>query len=715
MPPAFSFVHRARRVALSASVVLALAGCAPTPPAPAPEVSNAPAQGAAAAQPASVLVDLRTLVLDDGSASILALTDRLTREGVPFDRVALYGAHAPITAASLASTDASGVHARYAGIIAPALDAAGLSAAEHRVLERYRAAFKVRLIRTNTSAYFVRPSATGAPIATPATPVAGQTATVTSAGQAGPFADLRGELTLDAASDDVAGAVATLAARPPRLPADATYEPLVTVPIKGGGTGALVALQKADGLEELDVPLTLDPSQSQAQLLAHGMIAWVNRFVETGYSRNFYAVQVDDVLLPNAQWSDVGHCEMGRNCPPGTPDLEPIRMVPDDVDYLVDWQNKHGFKIDLAFNGSGAGEYAQAHLGRDPLMESLTAHDGDLRFVSHTWSHMFMGCHQVLLPDDWRCLADDAGQPRWRSERELRDQFVMNQEFAAKNHLTNFSADEVVTGEHSGLAKRPEQMLDNPNLGPALTDARMTWIASDASEPGDFDPRTLGSATTVPRYPIDLDYNTPTYRQAADQYNAIHVSKAQGGSGECEIEADNPCVAPISLDTGYLGVVVPWNVDETWQRVVADDPRPHFVHQTNLTSERTLYPIVEGVLARYRATYADNAPVVNPTLGQAGTQLVNAANWKTTGAGVQATVAGEIVTLTNTGKDAVKAPLTLPAGSTTVRDGRVGDAFGESYGGTRSAWVELQPGESVTFQLPKTDGFAVTATWTAEG
>ena len=106
--------------------------------------------------------------------------------------------------------------------------------------------------------------------------------------------------------------------------------------------------------------------------------------VSLSHNRTYFSVHNDDVLLPNAQWSVEGDCEVGRNCPGTVPQLAPVRMVAEDVDHLVGWQRANGVTIESVLNGAGAAQHAQSHGGRDPLMERMVAHKSELRAISHT-------------------------------------------------------------------------------------------------------------------------------------------------------------------------------------------------------------------------------------------------------------------------------------------------------------------------------------------
>lgn len=696
--PKFRWTTRSILLAVVLPLVLLASAC--TSPPPPEEPQPTPSLGGPAAEPARVAVDLRTLVLDDGSSMIRVLTDRLTREGVQVERVLLGDPQRKaITRGSLA-TDADGtVTAHYSGIVAPSLTSAALSADERTALTQYASTFRVRTLSTDVWSLYRDDVAE--------VPFGGAEVTFSEAAGEDPFGYLQKSIRFDDSNDP---SHVTPARRPDRLPAGAEYEPLLTMANpKGGERVNLLALVRDGAREEMLVAFDGDEEQSHLQALAHGMISWLNRDVSTSFNRNYFSVDNDDVLLPNAQWNIEGDCEVGRNCPDTVEQLPPVRMTAEDIDYLVDWQRRSGIKVHLALNGAGAAQYATDHAGHDPLMERMVEQRAELRFLNHTWSHHFLGCDRVLLPEDWRCLGDAQGTARWPEEKVLYAEVAKNQEFMKKNNLENFNVTELVTGEHSGLAKPPQQPDDNPNLGAAISRAGIVWVASDNST--ETEPRPLGSATTVPRYPIDLDYNTPTAPQVVDLYNYVNTSRADGGSGACETTPGEICVKPLPLETGYAEVLVPMEGEKAYHHTVGNDARPHFVHQTNFTGERLIYQILDDMLERYNATFAENSPLLNPTMSEAGTSLVNQRDWKTSAGEISAKVAGRVVTVTNKGDAAVTVPLTLTQGSSNVREGRLAGAFGAEYQGQSSEWVVVEPGTTATFELPETSGFATEASW----
>lgn len=688
-------MRRPRRAwaALLTAALLATSACTAAAPAPTTTPTPTTLAGPAAASSA-VQVGLRVLVLDDGDPTVAGLVAAMERLGTSFDRVLLRDVRRPaLDAAALATTDADGVHARYAGIIAPRLDHPALSASERGLLAAYRDAFGVRLLRTSTEAL---PAASGVTAGEP-TPVDGVETTLTPEALGGSFSYLAGPVTFDT---------------DPGYPTHATPLRARTqafAPLLNSDAGALLGVLADGDSEDLLLAFEGDRDHTHVQTLAPGMLSWLTRGLSTSVHRNWFSVHSDDILLPNAQWSIEGHCEIGRNCPPGVPQLDPIRMTADDITHLVDWQRRAGIVIDIAFNGAGAGEYAQNNGGRDPLMEAMVTHTDEIRLLNHTWGHLFLGCQQIVSPDDWRCAGDEDGEPVWRTEKELYEQVAKNKVFATKNNLANFDPSELVTGEHSGLAKPPHQMTDNPHLAAAITRAGIAWVASDASD--ESEPRRIGSALTVPRHPIDLEFSAATKQQVADEHNWRLTSTADGGSGQCERDPYDSCAEPMSLETGFDEVVVPSEGDKAWRHTIANDARPHFAHQSNMTADRVLYPVLDHMLDQYRRTFSAQAPLVNPTMAEAGQVMVDQHAWALASDTVEATVSNGLVRLTNRGSEAVAVPLTLPEGSERVAEGRLAGAFGEAYAGARSDWVLVEPGAEVALQAAGETGFPDEATW----
>lgn len=120
--------------------------------------------------------------------------------------------------------------------------------------------------------------------------------------------------------------------------------------------------------------------------------------------------------------------------------------------------------------------------------------------------------------------------------------------------------------------------------------------------------------------------------------------------------------------------------------ILRNDPRPHFVHQSNLAEERIILPVLDAILDSYHGMYSEAAPLVVPRQSEAGVLMRDMTNWTEAGVGPDARVTayrqGKEVTVEVDG-----APVEVPL---TIADIDV-DAgeWGEPWGGTRSAWTTV--------------------------
>ena len=355
-------------------------------------------------------------------------------------------------------------------------------------------------------------------------------------------------------------------------------------------------------------------------------------------------------------------------------------MTAADVTYAVEWQRRTGIRLDLAFNGAGS-IAADAAAGTDPLTAALVAARNDFGWINHTWSHRYLGCVRDNSTTPWSCATlPILGWTRWVSGGVIESEITRNVEFARRLGLP-IDPTELVTGEHGGLAAPPQMPDDSPRLAGALADAGIRTIAADGSL--ESDSRTIGGAVTVPRHPIDLDFNTATVAETIDQYNWTHTSRADGGNGECE--ADGACQQPAAPGTGFADHVVPVEANKVLDHVLGNDPRPHYVHQPQLTEDRTLYPLLDRVVGDYRSWFADSRPLLVPTMTQSAQELDRQQRWAEAVAdgrvrawleNGQVTVSVDSVDLAGTALD---VPLTLGPSA----------AFGAPYGTGRSAWVPV--------------------------
>ncbi|MFD7326611.1 hypothetical protein ACFV9D_36960 [Streptomyces sp. NPDC059875] len=657
-----------------------------------------PSAGASAAETVP-RIDLTVLVVDDGGSAVEAITSELRSTGVPYRRVDLADSGRPvIDAAFLSDTVAGRPRAKYQGVVLPHEAAFGPDSAEQAALAAYEKSFGIPQVDAYTWAhpgvgldYTSEGGLSG--------PLDGAAATVTAAGKAGPFRHLDGPLTFEDNDPSISESYG-YAGRPRE-----GFTSYLDIPVDGGGRASLIGEYAHEGRRELVVTFAYNQYQRQFRALARGIVEWLTQGVHLGQSRSYFSVHVDDVFAPDARWNTERNCTPGDfDCPGGDGEAgeNPIRMTAADATYAAAWQKSAGFTLDMVYNGGQGEQWKTEHGGTDPLAARLIADRAQYRWVNHTYTHPFLGCVQDTSTVPWQCAKSATGTTLWMSRSEISGQIRNNHNWAVGKGLS-VDRSELVTGEHSGLKTLPQQAADNPNLAGALSDNGVKWVASDNSrEPRQ---RTVGTGTsaakTVPRHPMNVYYNVGTAAEMADEYNWIYTSRADGGSGICESNAASTCLpAPLDTATGYASHIAPQEARTALSHIVANDPRPHYVHQSNLAEERILYPVLDRVLADYRALFADNTPLVNPRQRDVGTELNRRAAWDQALAAGQVTAYRVGTTVTVKAPAGVTAPVTVPEG--TRKQLLLGTAaFGTPYAGARSAWTAPEALQSaITLKLP---------------
>ncbi|MFD3781845.1 hypothetical protein [Streptomyces sp. NPDC058612] len=638
-------------------------------------------------------IDLKVLVVDDGGTSVEAITAELRDTGVPFTRVQLGSSGRPvINAAYLSDTVDGRPRAKFQGVVLPNENPFGEGSAEMAALAAYETAYGIRQVDAYTWSHpgvgleYTDNGGYGGQLD-------GTQAAVTAAGKAGPFGYLGGQVAFEDNSPLVPESYGFMGK--PR----AGYTSYLDAPV-GSGRASLVGEYTHDGRSELVVTFGYNQFQQQFRLLARGIVEWLTQGVHLGQSRNYFAVHVDDVFAPDARWSKELNCTPGDYaCPGGEGQESTIRMTAADAQYAAQWQTAKDFKLDMLFNGGAGEEWKTENGGVDAMTAQLVADRAKFRWMNHTYTHPFLGCVQDVTTSPWTCQKNAQGTIQYMSRAEISAQIRDNNDWAAAKGITT-DRTELVTGEHSGLKTDPQQPQDNPNLAGALADNGVKWAGSDNSrEPAQ---RAVGAALTVPRHPMNVYYNTGTNAEMADEYNWIYTSRAHGGSGICE---DNPATstclpAPVDAVTGYLDHIVPQEARTALRHVLTNDPRPHYVHQSNLAEDRTLYPVLNQVLDTYRTLYAPTAPIVNQSMKDTGVELSRRAAWDKALANNQVTAYRIGTAVTVKTPSGVVAPVTAPTG--TKKQMLLGTAdFGTAYAGTRSTWTspELLQG-AVTLKLP---------------
>ncbi|MEU9099877.1 hypothetical protein [Streptomyces sp. NPDC048361] len=648
-----------------------------------------PATSAYSATPAP-RIDLRVLVVSDGGPATAALTAELDGEGTPYTVVDLRQSGRPvIDAAFLADTVNGGPRAKFQAVVLPNDNPFPAGSAEMTALSAYEKTYAIPQVDAYT---YARPQVGLQPAAGSgySGSVDGLKAQVTAAGLgAGPFGYLNGSVPFEDNSPSVSESYAFLA----QPAAGADFTTYVEAPIPGRtGNGSLVGEYRHDGRRELVVTFAYNQYQEQFKLLARGIVDWMTQNVRLGASRNYFAVHVDDVFAGDDRWDATLNCTPGDvDCPPGQGVEDSIRMTPADVQNAAAWEKSRGFTLDLAYNGGGSVEYRENHDGADELADQFVADKDDFRWINHTYDHAFLGCEQDVTVVPWKCVTNPNGSTKYVSQSEISKEISDNQQWAQGVGLPT-EPDELITGEHSGMKLLPQQPQDNPYLAPALSTNHIDWLGADMSR--DPEQRQVGPALTVARYPINIFYNAGHVAEQVDEYNWIYTSRAQGGSGLCDDLPNTTCLpAPLDPATGYSGYIVPLETQTALGHVLGNDPRPHFIHQSNLAEDRIGYPVLDGVLDQYKTLYAASAPLVNLRMKDIGAELRDRGAWNTAVKAGQVTAYRIGAGVTVQAPTGVTVTATMPTGTQQVLTGGT-TAFGQAYAGSVSGWVSPQSGQS---------------------
>jgi len=631
-------------------------------------------------------VTLRVLVLTDGTPAVAAIAHELAGEGVPATVISLKAASRPaITKGFLTRTGPGGKPGgNFDGIVLPGASPAGLTSAELATLTRYEQEFGVRQV----DAYAPPQPALGMSAPVYSGPLTGKV-TVTAAGAAAGFGYLRGSFPFSGGS---AGAALFGYLAQPQPGSDVTaVTPLLDAAIPhSAGSGALVWQFTREGAEQLGISFGSSQYLAQFRYLAHGIISWLTRGVSLGFWRNYLTVDYDDVINADAQWSPKGHCTPGDSrCPRGTPDTPAIRMTAADVTYAVRWQRQHHFEMEFLFNGGVSAQF-QVH-GTDRLLAAFQPVAGEFYWVNHTFTHANLGCQQDFRVVPWKCVRSD-GQIVWAS-RSLIDSQIQDNLAWARAHGIPAEPTVLATGEYSGLRILPQQPVDNPNLTAATGPNHVKWIAMDASrEPA---MRPVGAALGVPRHPIDVGYDVDTIADEINEYNWYHTSKRNGGSGICQGSKITACIKPLNPKSGWADYILPGQAQIVFLATLDNDPRPFFMHQSNLTGDRLGYPVMDSVLSAYRAVYGTAAPLVNTSMAGDGAALRDQQLWAAAlkAGTVTAWVSGRTITIS--GPPGTAVPVTVPSGTLSA-----GTAFGQPYGGQQSAYATLGSSGVLRLEVP---------------
>jgi len=378
---------------------------------------------AAAASPQTL--NLKVLLVGEGPTDVptAAWAAALTSEGVAYTEVNATGT-SPTETIALPTLSSGSIGNYNAVVIADS--PTDYAAGQLTPLFTYESAFGVRQV----DGYMYPSASLGA---TPATAgvLDGTTGTLSATGLSA-FPELKGTIPFDTGTY---GYTATPVA-------GANYTPLLTDVSGNALAGVFVhPTNNGDpqgGVSELSLYFDYNANQTQWLLLAPGLINWVTQNTHLGLYRNYFGQDVDDLFLADNQWSSQYQCTPAATdppdytCPaaqqgvaPGTNGAPPdIQMTAADVAYVVAWEQQTGVRLNFAFNGNGAcnlptaaaatasgvncaGTYTESNgtTYTDPGMtidstvpdssafiSALLAAKSNFNWITHTWSHMFLGC-----------------------------------------------------------------------------------------------------------------------------------------------------------------------------------------------------------------------------------------------------------------------------------------------------------------------------------
>ncbi len=394
-------------------------------------------------------------------------------------------------------------------------------------------------------------------------------------------------------------------------PLNAGLQSLVTGP--DGSVLVGIFTHPDDGRQNMVCTVSANSRMIHAQLLRDGMLRWVTRGVHLGHRRHYLSLQVDDVFLANDSWRN-GSC---------TTIPARMRMGADDVAATVAWSQKRGLRPSMAFNAHGADP-------DDEFTATLLRHKDSFAWVNHTFGHLTLDA--VDLPT-------------------LVSEIRLNVEFA-RAHGLPMDPTELITGEHSGLR--------NQYMPGALAKTGIRWIADDNSRRPMQE--QLGTALTVPRHPTNIYCNVATCADQLHQYDHLSAS----GSEE-------RTVAPPARGTTW-SEFIGREADMMLFHVLGNDPRPHYVHQSNLSDDRIAFKLLDEVLARVNEYLS--IELTHPSLAQAGEELSRQSDWH------RALEAGRVSAYLHGGKVHVRARDALRVPITGAQE------VGSDHGPCRSGWSE---------------------------
>jgi hypothetical protein len=462
------------------------------------------------------------------------------------------------------------------------------------------------------------------------------------------------------------------------------------VPVLTTASGVVAALNATpDGREVLALTMAHNPYLTHSVLLSYGLIRWVSRGVFLGEKQMYFSAHVDDVFIPNDQW------DPATNANSTTVEF---RLRPNDLVNTVNWQSKFrvahnkfsSFKFDFLFNGlpfntdlPGGGfdttapnTCGRVPAGKDPFTSKAKCYKSSFRWMNHTKTHIYIDS-PITLPvppatqqADFTLFSDEIGFNINIAKSATGLNLVGNE----------FDSSSLVIGNHSGLGYMDEAVPprnygkshSNPALILAAQQYGVQFLGANTSAPttapvcvstasdcnqNNPSPNTgvwLDAATLpvnnimlVPRFPVNIFYNTNTTAQLVSEYN--HLYRTFWGRDFT------------------INEIMEQEANTAIDHILTGSFNPHYFHQSNLRFDATntslLTSFIDKVAQKYEAWM--NLPIKTLSMTDLGLKMkARLAYDNAAASAVWDRAAG---TVTISGASNTSIPLTNPA-------------FGTAYG-----------------------------------
>jgi hypothetical protein len=347
-----------------------------------------------------------------------------------------------------------------------------------------------------------------------------------------------------------------------------------------------------------------------SKVLAYEFINWATQGVFVGARFVNMATHLDDLFLANSLWNP----DINNNYPdvPDIPGTTTYRLNSADISNAVSKQLAFraahpvagAFKLDLAFNGSGAVlDPAAATLAlnlTDGLVAAVMANKSNFRFINHTFTHLDMD--KAPTPASAPC-----DYPTFTTVAAIQAEITKNRKVWGLLGLPEQSNNNrvLISGNHSGLkdrkctdeiAQHPD-MFDvqsddvpfdlggaNPLFLQAAANTGVDYLSSDSSQRAQnveqyidkYDDGDTANRVMLPRWPTNIFYNVINPVQLADEYNYIF-------NGRYVNAGQDPCTIPGAICTprDYSQILVA-EADAALRHMLTFNKWPHYFHQTNL-------------------------------------------------------------------------------------------------------------------------------------